>query len=129
MVMEQSVFVAAKPHGGLSPFGRDLIGEMNRLGIAVDLSHAAERGHRDAMSLASFGRLCPSSRLVDFVGLPASSRSSFAGLPVGYSSETVAGVRSLIRGLDGDMNHSGSRKRPVVRSAASPSIHPPGHYP
>jgi membrane dipeptidase len=42
MVMEQSIPVATKPHGGLSVFGRELIGEMNRLGIAVDLSHAAE---------------------------------------------------------------------------------------
>jgi membrane dipeptidase len=52
MVMEQSVPVAAKAHGGLSTFGRELIGEMNRLGIAVDLSHAAESTALQALEVS-----------------------------------------------------------------------------
>lgn len=34
---------AAEEHGGLSDFGRQLIGEMNRLGIMVDVSHTSKK--------------------------------------------------------------------------------------
>ena len=52
MVMEQSIAVAAKAHGGLSPFGRELIARMNHLGIAVDLSHAAESTALQGMAVS-----------------------------------------------------------------------------
>jgi len=38
---------------GLSPFGRDVVREMNRLGIVVDLSHAGERALFDALEAGS----------------------------------------------------------------------------
>lgn len=34
---------------GLSPFGKEVVKEMNRLGIMVDISHAAERSFYDAL--------------------------------------------------------------------------------
>jgi Zn-dependent dipeptidase, microsomal dipeptidase homolog len=34
---------------GLSPFGKEVIGEMNRLGIMIDISHAAESTFYDAL--------------------------------------------------------------------------------
>lgn len=37
-------------HGGLSPFGRQVVAEMNRLGMMIDLSHAAASSFRDVMS-------------------------------------------------------------------------------
>lgn len=43
---------SAKGHnewGGLSPFGREVIGEMNRLGLMIDLSHAAESTFYDVL--------------------------------------------------------------------------------
>jgi len=38
-------------HHGLSPLGRNLIGELNRLGILVDLSHTADETARQALRL------------------------------------------------------------------------------
>ena len=39
--------------GGLSPFGKEVIAEMNRLGILVDVSHAAESTFYDALEIST----------------------------------------------------------------------------
>ena len=40
-------------HGGLSPAGRELIAEMNRLGMLIDLAHAAPTTVRDVLELTT----------------------------------------------------------------------------
>ncbi len=39
-------------HNGLSPFGRRVVAEMNRLGIMIDVSHVASKSFRDVVELS-----------------------------------------------------------------------------
>ena len=48
-------------HGGVSRFGEQVIREMNRLGIMVDLSHAAEKSFYDALEISSLPIVCSHS--------------------------------------------------------------------
>lgn len=48
-------------HGGLSAFGREVVAEMNRVGMMVDLSHAAETSFYDALECSSTPIVCSHS--------------------------------------------------------------------
>ena len=47
--------------GGVSPFGEQVIREMNRLGILVDMSHAGEKSFYDALDISSQPIVCSHS--------------------------------------------------------------------
>ncbi|WP_337639472.1 membrane dipeptidase [Prevotella sp.] len=48
-------------HGGVSPFGAQVIAEMNRLGLMVDLSHAGEKSFYDALQISLTPIVCSHS--------------------------------------------------------------------
>ena len=50
-----------EPLEGVSAFGADVIREMNRLGILVDLSHASERSFYDALDISQTPIVCSHS--------------------------------------------------------------------
>ncbi len=51
----------SQEHGGLSPFGREVIREMNRTGMMVDLSHASEQSFWDALEISATPIICSHS--------------------------------------------------------------------
>ena len=53
-------------HGGVSAFGEQVIQEMNRVGMMVDLSHAGEKSFYDAIDISKLPIVCShsSSRLL-----------------------------------------------------------------
>ena len=48
-------------HGGVSPFGEQVIHEMNRLGMMVDLSHGGEKSFYDALEISQKPIVCSHS--------------------------------------------------------------------
>ena len=48
-------------HGGLSPLGREVVREMNRTGMLVDLSHASEKSFYDALECSARPIVCSHS--------------------------------------------------------------------
>ena len=48
-------------HGGVTEFGADVIGEMNRVGMMVDLSHASEASFYDAIQISKTPIVCSHS--------------------------------------------------------------------
>ena len=51
----------ANEHGGLSPFGRKVVAEMNRVGMMVDLSHASEKSFYDVLEVSTEPVVCSHS--------------------------------------------------------------------
>ena len=57
-------------HGGLSAFGRDVVKEMNRVGMVIDLSHAAESTFYDVLECSTQPVVCSHSSCRALCGHP-----------------------------------------------------------
>lgn len=55
-------------HNGLTPFGRDVVREMNRLGMLVDLAHAPYPAVKGAMDASSRPMLVSHTNIEDYSG-------------------------------------------------------------
>lgn len=51
----------SQTHNGISAFGKEVVREMNRLGIMVDLSHASEKSFYDALEISQQPIVCSHS--------------------------------------------------------------------
>ena len=61
---------SACTHGGVSPFGEQVIHEMNRLGLMVELSHAGERSFYDALEISKTPIVCSHSNAKALCDVP-----------------------------------------------------------
>jgi membrane dipeptidase len=51
--LSDSSFDSNRQWNGLSPFGKEVVGEMNRLGIMVDVSHISDEAFHDVMEISA----------------------------------------------------------------------------
>ncbi|HLE22464.1 MAG TPA: dipeptidase [Vicinamibacteria bacterium] len=51
--LSDSSYHTNRPWSGLSPFGREVVAEMNRLGMMVDVSHISDDAFRDVMEVST----------------------------------------------------------------------------
>ena len=58
-------------NAGVSDFGAQVIREMNRTGMLVDLSHAGERSFYDALDISQSPVVCSHSPAVPYATIPA----------------------------------------------------------
>ncbi len=57
-------------HGGVSPWGEQVIQQMNRLGLMVDLSHAAESSFYNALEISATPIVCSHSNCKSLCDVP-----------------------------------------------------------
>lgn len=99
-------------HGGLSPFGKEVVQEMNRLGIVVDVSHASDETIRDVLkcskapiiaSHSSCRALCPHPRnLSDELMLQIAEKGGVIQICMyhGFLKDETASVLDFVNHID-----------------------------
>nr|WP_265090367.1 dipeptidase [Kangiella spongicola] len=64
--LSDSSYDEARPNEGLSEFGKDVVREMNRLGIMVDVSHLSDDAFYDVMEVSTAPVIASHSSVRDF---------------------------------------------------------------
>ncbi len=71
-----------RPWGGLSPFGKDVIGEMNRVGVMVDISHVSDEAFWQTLEITR----------VPVIASHSSARSFTPGFERNMSDEMIVAL-------------------------------------
>lgn len=97
-------------HDGLTPFGKDVVREMNRLGMLVDLAHATEAGVRAAVEVSAKPMMISHTNLQNYTGwrrfvsaeharLVTSRGGIIGSMPVAVGIQGMSGYIDEIRRL------------------------------
>jgi membrane dipeptidase len=80
--ISDSSFDTARPNGGLSDFGREVVREMNRQGVMVDLSHLSDEAIHDVLEVSA----------APVIASHSSARTLTPGFERNISDELIQGV-------------------------------------
>ena len=99
------------PDSGLSRFGRDLVAEMNRLGLVVDLSHCGPQTTLDAIRCSAAPVLCTHANPIALCPSPRNKSDEII---------TELAARGGVIGVAAwaPILHRGTRKRPKLSDLA-----------
>ena len=66
-LISDSSYDKNRPWGGISPFGKKVIGEMNRLGVMIDISHLSDAAALQAVELSAVPVVATHSSIRKFI--------------------------------------------------------------
>ncbi len=116
-------------HGGLSPLGRQVIAEMNRVGIMIDISHPSKQSMMQTIELtrapiiashSGVRAICNHSRNLDDEQLLAMQRNGGVVQAVAFNSyvkcnaEKTAAREQAIAGLREEFGITGTRQQQIT---------------
>ena len=92
-------------HGGVSGFGADVIREMNRCGIMVDMSHAGEASFYDALDISTVPIVCSHSNCRALCDVPRNlTDDQMRALALKGGAMHITLYHGFLRNDDGEAN-------------------------
>jgi len=144
--LADSSYAAEKPWNGLSPFGKQVVAEMNRLGMMVDVSHLADASAWEAIRLSkapviashsAFRHFTPGfeRNISDALALAIAKTGGVVQIPFGtafISPEAAADMQARYRARQAFNQHNANLRAqglPVLDEAAFERDWAPQHPP